>query len=215
MSNHRTQREIADNRANVISCKTEVVRRYIEDGASLASLCRDYEVGSAWMHQQLEAWQVPRRARKPAVGRQAGKTLDSSGPAFRAQAGSPWSPPSTMQALPGVPAKLRQGQARDSASLLEDVKASLDNLTPAEVTLSDLAFRLHAHLKRLTAIATAAEADRSVAHANHLLTPAAQVQVGVMLVSHLQGVEYLRRIAWTVNQLLEHQCAINCINKGS
>ena len=63
MTNHRTKREVSENRAAVIAQKATVVRRYTNEGASLAALCRDYGVGIQWLRRQLDTWAVPRRTR--------------------------------------------------------------------------------------------------------------------------------------------------------
>ncbi|MGW3635245.1 DUF6302 family protein [Streptomyces sp. NPDC005122] len=61
MTNHRTKREVSANRAAVIAHKATVVRRYTYEGASMATLCRDYGVGIEWLRRQLDVWDVPRR----------------------------------------------------------------------------------------------------------------------------------------------------------
>ncbi|MER5384268.1 DUF6302 family protein [Streptomyces sp. NPDC002688] len=64
MTNHRTKREIAANRAAFIAGKATVIQRYLGDGASLAALCRDYGVGIVWVRWQFDEWAVPLRARR-------------------------------------------------------------------------------------------------------------------------------------------------------
>jgi hypothetical protein len=63
MSNHRTKREVAKDRAALIAERTTVIRRYTLEGTSLAALSRDYSVGTEWLRQQLDTWNVPRRTR--------------------------------------------------------------------------------------------------------------------------------------------------------
>ncbi|QDO45813.1 hypothetical protein FNV62_54825 [Streptomyces sp. RLB3-17] len=63
MTNHRTKRETAENRAGFIAQKATVIRRYTLDGVSLAALCRDYGVSIEWLRWQFDVWEVPRRAR--------------------------------------------------------------------------------------------------------------------------------------------------------
>lgn len=89
MSNHRTKREVSENRTALISQKSDVIRRYTQEGVSMAALCREFEVGSAWLRAQLAAWQVPRRIRKMITEQGTTTTAESPADSSAPQAGLP------------------------------------------------------------------------------------------------------------------------------
>ncbi|WP_329529252.1 DUF6415 family natural product biosynthesis protein [Streptomyces sp. NBC_01462] len=54
------------------------------------------------------------------------------------------------------------------------------------------------------------EAEKGGLQADRLIVRVGQLQTEAMPAGHLHGVGHLRRMAWTVNELLEHLITINC-----
>ncbi|WP_330310426.1 MULTISPECIES: DUF6415 family natural product biosynthesis protein [unclassified Streptomyces] len=89
----------------------------------------------------------------------------------------------------------------------------LDDVVPPEERLEELGQRLRRHLMQLVGIAVAAEADQEDGQAEQLIRRARQVRSEDMPSDHGQAVGHLRRMAWSVNELLERLVAIQCLKE--
>jgi hypothetical protein len=126
-----------------------------------------------------------------------------------------WAPPLGPEALASVLAKVQRWSPLDGDALLDDVGAVLDNVTPPEDELEDLAQRLRGHLMQLVDIAVAAEADQKDEEAGRLIQQAHTVRAEDMPGHHRQAVGHLRRMAWSVNELLERLSVLKCLKEAS
>ncbi|WP_330462112.1 MULTISPECIES: DUF6415 family natural product biosynthesis protein [unclassified Streptomyces] len=122
-------------------------------------------------------------------------------------------PPLGREALEDVLSKIRRWQPFDGDALLDDVGVVLDDVVPPEERLEELGQRLRRHLMQLVGIAVAAEADQEDGQAEQLIRRARQVRSEDMPSDHGQAVGHLRRMAWSVNELLERLVAIQCLKE--
>ncbi|MER5222878.1 DUF6415 family natural product biosynthesis protein [Streptomyces flaveus] len=125
-----------------------------------------------------------------------------------------WSPPLSTEALADVLQKVRQWQPFDCGALLDDVAVVLDDVLPPEDLLDESAQRLRGHLMQLIDIAVAAEADEDE-EASRLIERARAVRSEDMPGDHRHAVGHLRRMAWTVNELLERLVATQCLREAA
>ncbi|MFC9916306.1 DUF6415 family natural product biosynthesis protein [Streptomyces sp. NPDC127197] len=125
-----------------------------------------------------------------------------------------WRPPLDPDALRTVLEKVRAWEPFDGGALLDDVAVVLDNVMPAEEYVEELAQRLRGHLMRLVDIAVAAEAEEDKATAR-LIERARNVRSENMPGDHRQAVGHLRRMGWTVNELLERLVATKCLKEAA
>ncbi|MFD9540835.1 DUF6415 family natural product biosynthesis protein [Streptomyces sp. NPDC060022] len=102
---------------------------------------------------------------------------------------------------------MRGWEPFDADSLLDDVGTALDDVPPAEKYQKQLAERLRGHLMQLVDIAIGGDA--------HVKDPITYTLIGHARDIHSMGVPgepqrvvgHLRRMAWTVNELLERLLA--------
>ncbi|MFF0698335.1 DUF6415 family natural product biosynthesis protein [Streptomyces tendae] len=126
-----------------------------------------------------------------------------------------WAPPLDSAELADVLDKIRRWIPYDGDALLEDVGAVLDDVVPREEELEDHAQRLRGHLMRLVDIAVAQEADQSDPEAIRLIRLARDVRALDLPGDHMKAVGHLRRMAWTVNELLERLVDLRCIKEAA
>lgn len=126
-----------------------------------------------------------------------------------------WTSPPAPSELANVLAKIRQWTPYDGDALLEDVGAVLDDVVPREEELEDHARRLGGHLMRLVDIAVAAEAGQDDQEADRLIRQAREVRALKMPGGHLPAVGYLRRMAWSVNELLERLAVVGHLKEAA
>ncbi|MER5915486.1 DUF6415 family natural product biosynthesis protein [Streptomyces sp. NPDC001982] len=126
-----------------------------------------------------------------------------------------WTPPLDPDVLHSVLAKIRQWQPFDGDAVLDDVAAVLDDFIPAEEQIDELAHRLRGHLARLVDIAVAAEAEERDATTAGLIDRAHAVHSEDVPGDHWTAVGHLRRMGWTVNELLEHMVATQCLREAA
>lgn len=119
----------------------------------------------------------------------------------------PWTPPLEREALATVLVKIREWQVFDGDALLDDVAVALDEVTPAEEYVEDIARRLRGHLMRLVSIAVATEAEQRDEETTRLVERARMVGSEEAPGDRWQAVGYLRRMGWTANELLEQLVA--------
>ncbi|GED90682.1 hypothetical protein TNCT6_77670 [Streptomyces sp. 6-11-2] len=118
-------------------------------------------------------------------------------------------------ALATVLQKVRKWQAFDGDALLDDVGAVLDDCIPAEEYVDELAQRLRGHLMQLVTIAVAAEAEQRDETAARLVDRARTLRTEDMPGDHWKAVGHLRRMGWTVNELLERLVATRCLKEAT
>ncbi|MGP4089119.1 DUF6415 family natural product biosynthesis protein [Streptomyces sp. KR55] len=102
----------------------------------------------------------------------------------------------------------------DGDALLDDVGTVLDDVMPREEDAEELAERLRGHLMRLVDIAVANEAGEDD-QAAELIGRAREVRAEEMPGDYWQAIGHLRRMAWTVNELLERLVAIKCLKEAA
>lgn len=111
--------------------------------------------------------------------------------------------------------KFRRWDPYDGDALLDDVGAVLDNVTPCEEDLEDLAQRLRGHLMQLVGIAVATEADQKDEGAGRLIQQARTVRAEDIPGDYMKAVGHLRRMAWSVNELLERLSALKYLKEAA
>lgn len=126
-----------------------------------------------------------------------------------------WTPPLDPDALHSVLTKVRQWQPFDGDALLHDVGVALDDCIPPEEQVDGLAQRLRGHLMRLVDIAVAAEAEQRGTEAAQLIEQARTVRSEDLPGDHWKAVGQLRRMSWTVNELLERLVATRCLKEAA
>ncbi|MFF0228621.1 DUF6415 family natural product biosynthesis protein [Streptomyces sp. NPDC004629] len=126
-----------------------------------------------------------------------------------------WTPPLDAAELATVLDSIRRWRPFDGAALLDDIGEVLDNVVPAKENVRDLAEALGEHLVQLVNIAVAAEAHREDPTAGFLIQRARAVGAESLPGDHRQAVGHLRRLAWSVNELLERLAAIQCLKEAA
>ncbi|MGW9030523.1 DUF6415 family natural product biosynthesis protein [Streptomyces sp. NPDC055722] len=132
----------------------------------------------------------------------------------RARPGSTWPPPLDSEVLASLLTKIHKWEAHDGEALLDDVGAALDEVIPGGEYVEDLARRLRGHLQRLVHIAVATEADRDVQTAR-LIEQARTVRTKDLPSDPRKAVGHLRRLGWTVNELMERLVATRCLKEAA
>jgi hypothetical protein len=118
--------------------------------------------------------------------------------------------PADAETLSALLVAVRAWRPFDGGALLDDVGAVLDDVIPDEDGIEDAAERLRGHLMQLVDIAVAAGADQDDAAAA-LIAQAREVRVEDVPGDHWRAVGHLRRMAWTVNELLERLAVTGCL----
>ncbi|MFJ8488448.1 DUF6415 family natural product biosynthesis protein [Streptomyces sp. NPDC094038] len=114
-----------------------------------------------------------------------------------------------------VLAKVHQRQPYVDGSLLDDVAAVLDDYMPNEEEVDDSALRLRGHLMRLTNLAVTAKVvdhDKRVAE---LVEYPRAVRAEELPGDHRRAVGHVRRMAWTLDELLERLVENQCLKEAS
>lgn len=119
-----------------------------------------------------------------------------------------WAPPLEVDDLAALLAKVQRWTPFDGDALLDDV-------VPPEEDLDVLAERLRGHLMQLVDIAVAAGADDKDPEADRLIRQARTVRAEDMPGNYWQAVGHLRRMAWSLNELLERLSAIKCLKEAA
>lgn len=129
-----------------------------------------------------------------------------------APAAAPRWAPSDEATLTSLLAAVRAWNPLDGGAVLDDIGAVLDDVIPGEDQVEELAERLRGHLMRLVDIAlanAAGEDDQAAA----LIERARLVRAEETPGDHWRAVGHLRRMAWSVNELLERLGAIRCLKE--
>ncbi|MFD4974846.1 DUF6415 family natural product biosynthesis protein [Streptomyces sp. NPDC058424] len=127
----------------------------------------------------------------------------------------PWTPPLEADALAALLSKVQEWTPFDGDALLDDVGAVLDDVVPPKEDLDVLAQRLRGHLMQLVNIAVTSEAGDKDPEADRLIRQAHTVRAEAMPDDHRRAVGHLRRLGWTVNELLERLVAANCLREAA
>ncbi|GAB2451592.1 DUF6415 family natural product biosynthesis protein [Streptomyces incanus] len=123
----------------------------------------------------------------------------------------PWKPPLPRDQLTTVLDKLRAWRPFDGDALLDDVAAALDDVVPTEEDVAEIAERLRGHLMQLVDIALAAEEDQRDTTSAQLIEQARTLRAEEVPGDRWQAIGHLRRMGWTVNELLERLVAVRCL----
>ncbi|MEV6400863.1 DUF6415 family natural product biosynthesis protein [Streptomyces sp. NPDC051907] len=126
-----------------------------------------------------------------------------------------WQPPIDADALRATLEKCQRWDPYDGDALLDDVGAVLDDVTPREEDLQVLAQRLRRRLTQLVGIAVATEADQKDPEAGRLTQQARTVHTEDMPGDHMKAVGRLRRMAWSVNELLERLSTLKHLKEAA
>ncbi len=126
-----------------------------------------------------------------------------------------WTPAMDREDLETVLHKVRAWRPFDAEALLDDVGAALDDVLPADEDVDELVQRLRGHSIQLVDIAVAAEADQKDQEARELIVKARTVRSEEMPGDYRSAVGHLRRMAWSVNELLERLVAIQCVKQAA
>jgi hypothetical protein len=130
-----------------------------------------------------------------------------------------WTHPVREAVLPGTAEGLKRLLERVQTwapyvdgLLLDDVAAVLDDHVPDEDEdeVAEHAQRLHGHLMRLANLAAASRVDQRDREVADLVERGRELRSQELPGDHAQAVGHIRRLAWTLNELLEllvkHQC---------
>jgi hypothetical protein len=110
--------------------------------------------------------------------------------------------------------KVQTWQPYVDGLLLDDVAAVLDDHMPAEDELGDSALRLRGHLMRLVNLAVTAQVVHQDARVAVLVDQARAVRSEDTPGDHWKAVGHVRRMAWTLNELLERLVENQCLKEA-
>ena len=122
-------------------------------------------------------------------------------------------PPLGSAELETILDKVRDWQPFNGDAVLDDVGAVLDDFVLPEESLDELAQRLRGHSMRLVDIAVAAQAEQKDKAAARLIDRARTVRSEELPGDHRQAVGHLRRMAWSVNELLDLLVELGCMKE--
>lgn len=130
-----------------------------------------------------------------------------------------WDHPVREAVLPGSPQglqrlleKVQNWAPYVDGLLLDDVAAVLDDHVPDEDEdeVAEHAQRLRSHLMRLVNLAVVSKVDQRDREVADLAERGRELRFQELPSDHVQAVGHVRRLAWTLNELLEllvkHQC---------
>jgi hypothetical protein len=111
--------------------------------------------------------------------------------------------------------KVQKWQPYVDGSLLDDVAAVLDDYMPNEEEVDDSALRLRGHLMRLTNLAVTAKVVEQDERVATLVERARAVRSEELPGDHWRAVGHVRRMAWTLDELLERLVENQCLKEAS
>ncbi|MEV5453800.1 DUF6415 family natural product biosynthesis protein [Streptomyces sp. NPDC052535] len=123
-------------------------------------------------------------------------------------------PPFTEAGLRRVLEKVQRWAPYVDGLLLDDVAAVLDDYTPTEHEIEEHAQRLRGHLLRLVHLAVisrVAETDQQTAV---LVERGRTIRSEEVPTDHRRAVGHIRRMAWTLDELLERLVAHQCLTEA-
>ena len=118
--------------------------------------------------------------------------------------------PGTTQGLERLLERVQNWAPYVDGLLLDDVAAVLDDHVPDEDEVVEHAQRLGSHLMRLVNLAVASRVNQRDREVADLVERGRELRSQELPGDHAQAVGHIRRMAWTLNELLEllvkHQC---------
>ncbi|MFF7838802.1 DUF6415 family natural product biosynthesis protein [Streptomyces ossamyceticus] len=123
--------------------------------------------------------------------------------------------PFTPEGLERVLRKIQDWKPYVDGALLDDVAAVIDDFTPAEDAVEEHAMRLRGHLMRLVNLAVADKVVERDGRVARLVSEARQVRSEELPGDHRRNVGHVRRMAWTVNELLERLVENQCLKEAA
>lgn len=111
--------------------------------------------------------------------------------------------------------KVQRWQPYVDGLLLDDLAVVLDDYTPSEEEIEGMAMRLRGHLRRLVNLAVTSKVDFRDEQVSELVEHARTVRSEEVPGDHRQAVGHLRRMAWTVNELLERLVENQCLKEAA
>jgi hypothetical protein len=104
--------------------------------------------------------------------------------------------------------------AQDTAELLDDVAAALDDVPPSAEHVENLVERHRSHLMKLANVAVSTRAWQTSAYADALIQRARALRAKETPGDHGDAVQLLRQMAWVAGELLDQLVAHDSI-KGA
>jgi hypothetical protein len=111
--------------------------------------------------------------------------------------------------------KVQKWQPYVDGSLLDDVAVVLDDYMPSEEEVDDSALRLRGHLMRLTNLALTAKLVDRDERVAELVAEARTVRAKELPGDHRKAVGHVRRMAWTLDELLERLVENQCLKEAA
>ncbi|MFC9280847.1 DUF6415 family natural product biosynthesis protein [Streptomyces collinus] len=111
--------------------------------------------------------------------------------------------------------KVQQWTPYVDGLLLDDIAHVLDDYTLTEAEVDDSALRLRGHLMRLVNLADTAQVTEQDERVNELVAQARTVRAEELPNDHRRAVGHVRRMAWTLEELLERLVANQCLKEES
>ncbi|OMI84656.1 hypothetical protein BSZ07_37935 [Streptomyces sp. M1013] len=120
-------------------------------------------------------------------------------------------PPFTEAGLRRVLEKVQRWAPYVDGLLLDDVAAVLDDYTPTEHEVDEHAQRLRDHLMRLVHLAVVSKVAEQDGQVADLIERGRSIGTEEVPTDHHRAVGHLRRMAWTLDELLERLVAHQCL----
>ena len=111
--------------------------------------------------------------------------------------------------------KVQQWAPYVDGLLLDDLALVLDDYTPAEEEVEDIAMQPRGHLMRLVNLALTSQVYRQDPEVADLIGSGRAIRDEELPGDHRQAVGHIRRMAWIVNELLERLVANQCLKPAA
>ncbi|MFE1013200.1 DUF6415 family natural product biosynthesis protein [Streptomyces sp. NPDC058794] len=123
-------------------------------------------------------------------------------------------PPFTDACLRRVLEKVQRWAPYVDGLLLDHVAAVLDDYTPTEHEVDEHAQRLRGHLMRLVHLAVVSKVAEQDGQVADLINRGRTIGTEGVPTDHRRAVGHLRRMAWTLHELLERLVAHQCLTEA-
>ncbi|MFE0807865.1 MULTISPECIES: DUF6415 family natural product biosynthesis protein [Streptomyces] len=123
-------------------------------------------------------------------------------------------PPFTEAGLRRVLEKVQRWAPYVDGLLLDDVAAVLDDYTPTEHEVDEHAQRLRGHLMRLVHLAVVSKAAERDEQTAGLVKRGRTIRSEEVPTDHRRAVGHIRRMAWTLDALIERLVAHQCLTEA-
>ncbi|MER7966865.1 MULTISPECIES: DUF6415 family natural product biosynthesis protein [Streptomyces] len=123
-------------------------------------------------------------------------------------------PPFTEAGLRRVLEKVQCWAPYVDGLLLDDVAAVLDDYTPTEHEVDEHAQRLRSHLMRLVHLAVVSKAAERDEQTAGLVERGRTIRSEEVPTDHRRAVGHIRRMAWTLDELIERLVAHQCLTEA-